>query len=1083
MDYLCKMQKTRKTSYYENAKRNFFKPMKKQTAALVAFNNLEYKEQKKLIGELPTSFSRFLHVEKPLPQSYNDFFYKVQFVPDELTKGIGCIVNQILPFRKELNLFVTLKRQYESCFLKGDYEQCSFLLDEIDKICVSIWSLEKRILLAYLQHGAKAAMVKKDEIAEQCSILLTVLLPMLWTKVEAKYSLSPTEQCMLLSIRENGMSDEFSAYFKYLVLKDDMEFDLTDCMWMVLMTSVIDMYEFCIDAIITAAKKKDNEYNLQLRLMLTDLSKTIDDGRISAIKSYISCLVPTVDSNRRMELVGNYKNGDYSLFYEKALTEIQRDPSDFTMVDLYVRSAVFMNKDQIVTGELGKNTIISEIIDNLFHFLKKDEQREIAHSKLKVLANQMSSLKTGNCLMEALKYYEGVNYMLDGYRLYSESGGLEEDVIPVTDVLARMDEYPVFIKQKAISKRFDELVKDRKDVDAIYFYLDAYFDNSLNVEMIDARTILKRHDLLLAYLDVPALEASVFYALTGAPHYMVYKFFKGYINKQSTQVPSELLDQCPKPLSPLMECFFHRVCVVNSIKNYIKKFPNSDSALEERLKILTKLSQIHGKKEYLDEITSIKRRQNVNKRVQKLDQRMIYVDETALKETELEEVKKQFLVYKETESTLETQQFILETTKLASAEMLNFGELRIKKEKVIYKNLLFRQMFMEIRKQFLTSYKYGLDFYLSTRIRHGTLLTQMRKAFESNHLVTNMTNKVYKDDTVISGRVLSLNGNTKVKVQKLLRDFSQEIDEYIMYVKNEIVQVQASDLPEQHAKAIFNFDELNTEFDIAQLYLDKLSNVTDYVEFVEIVFAYLWKCTDIQLDGMRKYLDSVQDELVRKIVQLENDLILIVGENSRMDGFLEMTEKAKADLGESMEIVKNWFYRGKCDDDDFVIGDVIEACKESVSVHRNVDFKPTVIVDSHTLLKGEYFRKTSDLILIFFNNIIDYDGLELKDVDPRVIVTDRENLIEITILNRLNENDIENRKEYVEKLKVKLEQPDYIKNASKDKGSGHAKAYTMIHDMLPNDKDAFVLRVDKGRFIVKFKIDTTYWKAYEDTHC
>lgn len=1077
------MAKPTKTNLYDSAKRNFFKPMQKVAAAQYAYNNLEYRDQKKLIRELPATFGRFFHIQKPLPNSYAEFFDKVQFVPDELMKGIGCLVNQLLPFGKELNFFVDFKRQYESCFLKGEYGQCSLILDKIDSICLSIWSLEKRILLAYIQDGAKAALEKKDEIAEQCSIMLKLLLPMLWTKIEAKYSLSPTEQCILLSMRENGMGDQFAAYYKYLVLKGDIDYDMTDCMWLVLMTSIIDIYEFCIDAIVVAAKKKDPACNMQLRPMLADLSKTIIDNRFESVKYYLGFVETVDEQDEHAALINKYRDGEYLFIYEQALDLIQRDPSDFTIVDIYVKSAIFLNKDKISTEGLDPDTIISRIIKNYFHFMKKDEQRDVAHSKLKVMANQMSSLKTGNCLMEILRYYESSDYLLDGYCMYSEGGNIEEDEAPIDDVLDGKNRYPVFIKQKAISKRFSEYVGERQDVEAIGLYLNAYFENFLNVDLIDTKALLKRHELLLAYLEAPALETSVFYALTGAPHYMVYHFFKRYIKEQPTQIPSELMESFTAPLSPIMECFFFRVCAVNTIKDYVMMFPNSDKALEERLKILTQLSQIHGKKEYLDEITIIKRRQNVNKRVQKLDQRMIYVDEMALKETELDNVKRQFLVYKETENTLETQQFILETADLPSAEMLNSGELKIKTEKVVYKNLLFRQMFMEIRKQFLTSYKYGLDFYLSTRIRHGTLLTQMRKAFESNRLVTNKNNKVYKDDSVITDRVLHVTGNTKAKVQKLLKDFSQEIDEYILFIKNEIVQVQAHDLPEQHPDAIFNFDEMNSLFDVTQLYLDKLCNITDYVEFIEIVFAYLWKCTEIRLEKMREYLDGVKEVLSGKIAKLENDIVQIVGENPRLDVFLEMTKQANMDLNESIENVKKWFYRGKCDDDDFLIRDVIDACKESVSIHRNVNFEPIIEVNSDTLLKGECFRKASDLILIFFNNILDYDGLELKDADAHVKVVETGSIIEITISNRLNENDIPKRKDYIEKLKDKMERPDYLKTASKDKGSGHAKAYTIIHNMLPNDKSAFVLDVDKGMFVVKFRIDTTYWKAYEDTNC
>jgi len=64
-------------------------------------------------------------------------------------------------------------------------------------------------------------------------------------------------------------------------------------------------------------------------------------------------------------------------------------------------------------------------------------------------------------------------------------------------------------------------------------------------------------------------------------------------------------------------------------------------------------------------------------------------------------------------------------------------------EKTKHVKELFEQLFMIIRDQFLFNPKYGLDIYLSTRIRHGTLVNRLRNHFEDNHLVTNKSNERY----------------------------------------------------------------------------------------------------------------------------------------------------------------------------------------------------------------------------------------------------------------------------------------------------------------------------------------------------
>lgn len=1071
---------------YEYCKRNFFKPLKKETAANIVYNTLQYKDQKRLIRELPKVFQQFLYIKTPFPESYVDFLVKVQYVPEDLMKGIGCLVNQILPYREKLSEYVKLKHTLEDAFLIGDYSLCENTLDKIDGICLSLWSLEKRLLLYYLRDGAKDALSYKDKLADSASPLVKVLLSMVWTKIEAKYSLSPTEQNMNLTFNKNELSESFSAYFKYLILRDYSDYKWEDCMWLVLMTSIIDIYEFVVDAIIDITPSLEKDNKLILRSMLEDMDKKIRDIRLKGILRNYSQTYRGISEEEHNELINRYVDKDYKYVFANALQYITCHPSDFDVIDIYVKSAVYLRERKIYTATLGRNTIIYHVIRNYFHLIMQDDYRDVAKGKLDVISNQFSSLRFGSCLTEKIKCHYDIHYTCDKYEMYSGYDLISKDDLD-SDFFKYMKEgAPVFVKQNSVAMAFEEADKIRDDAETVGLYLEAYFDNPSNVSLVDCRNMMRRHDEMLNYLELPALETSVFYSLAGFPHYMVYHFFKKYIKKQRTQVPSELLDDYFDGMSLLMENFFYRVCSIDTIKEYIKKFPNSESALEERLKILTKLSQMKkskNNKDYLEEITRIKRAQSVNKRVQKLDQRMIYIDETALKETELEDVEKQFQVYKVTESTLETQQYLLEAMAVDRADQLDVGDLKYKTVKIIYKNYLFRQMFMEIRRQFLTSYKYGLDFYLSTRIRHGTLLNQMRKPFESCKLVTNKKGNDYKDDTVITGRVLGLSGSVKDKVQARLKDFSKEIDDYIMYIKNEVVQVQAHDLPEQHPHAIFNFDELNPEKEITGLYLEKVGLVTDYVEFVEIILAYLWESTEVALEAMRAYLERVKVEMSGKILILENDIARIVGESNRLDGFMELANKARTDMIAGIDEVKKWFYRGKCDDDDFMVRDVIDACKESVSLHRNVIFEPVVSGVSNTLLKGEFFRKLSDLFLIFFNNIIDYENVDVSESSTMVLLSDDGDVIEVEISNKLAEKDITKKIKEVEAIKKKLKDPDYQKGTKKDKGSGHIKAYNMIHNMLPYDDTAYDLRVDNDKFTVKFKISTTYWKAYEDTYC
>lgn len=1072
-----------KISDLEWARQCFYNPrLKRGTGAIYAYNHLSYRDQKKLKKAIPLPFQKYLFVENALPDTLYSFFTKVSFVPEKELPGLGCLVQQLIPYRKEINSYVHLKEQYEVFFLLGEYEKCKGLLDEMDGICLSVWSLENRFLLKNLSEGTEDALAYKDEIADNSSPLATILMTLLWSKIEAKFSLAPLEQKLNLTLRTFGLSDQVSAFYKYKTLKGRGKYKYLDCIIFVLMTSVIDMYELVLDMIISRSDDFTDDDLSQVRTMLADLCKQIEDRRLSKLNAFWNFSPNREDANTHVELLELYKSGNYKQVQELAPQYISQFPDDFDIVDVYVKSCVFLGNKDINTSFYPPKSYAEQIIRHLFHYLKKDALTQMSYSRLEVIANQMSSLRIGNCLYEKLKNYEDTYTALRKYELYDsflEISGMDaigEDCYQIIS-----GDVPVFLKQKAVALTIEKMEKERSDSDLIYLYNRAFFANPLIISKINTKALLERHDKILNVLSLDSLETCVFYAVAGAPKHMIYHFFKKYIKAQKTQIPSELVMENAHNFTPLHETFFYMVCTQDILKLYIRMFPTSDSVLEERLKLLTNLSKIQGKNRYLAEITRIKRKQLTNKRVQDLDQRMIFVDENAIKDKELAEVEKQFHVYRETESTLETKQYMIEAEGI-SVDVINKGEMKVKTEKVIYKNLLFRQMFLDVRRLFLTSYNNGLDFYLSTRIRHGTLLTQLRSAFEENNLITNKQDGAYKENSIIADRVLGLSGGQRAKVIERLKSFSKEIDDYILHIKDDIVQVQALDLPVQYPQAIFNYDYVITEKDIALLYLDKMSQIDDYVEFIEVIFSYLWDKTEILLEAMREFLDNVKVSLAGRIITLENDIIEIVGENNRLDGFVEKSRNARDGMMQSVENVKKWFYRGKCDDDDFQIRDVVDACKESVSIHRNTTFTPAVNDDSETWIKGEYFRKISDLYLIFFNNILDYQNEAKIDTNCVVDICEDENLIGITISNRLAESDVDKRKKYVEEMKLKLGNPEFYRYASKEKGSGHFKAYNMIHSMLPYDQGAFVLDVQDDKFIVKFKIDTTYIKADENSN-
>ena len=98
-----------KVSHLESARQAFYNHMiGPARAAAYTYSNLSYKEQKRLISLVPSNFQRYLYIQSALPHSYNEIFSKVCFVSDNLLSGLGCMVMQLLLYRKEIDMYVKL---------------------------------------------------------------------------------------------------------------------------------------------------------------------------------------------------------------------------------------------------------------------------------------------------------------------------------------------------------------------------------------------------------------------------------------------------------------------------------------------------------------------------------------------------------------------------------------------------------------------------------------------------------------------------------------------------------------------------------------------------------------------------------------------------------------------------------------------------------------------------------------------------------------------------------------------------------------------------------------------------------------
>lgn len=1070
-------QDKNKQSSYRNSKQAFYNPrIKKSLAAGMVYHNLDYKDQKRLLSELGAMKS-FCYAPGLVVKDYNSLFKTVALSVPTDTNGLGCLVNHICHYPDVITQFIPIREQIENKILLGEYDDCIALLDQLDSYCCSLWSFENRMLVTYLKNGIEETLKLKDEYCD--GGMTGLCASFFWKKMEVRLSLSPISQYMDDILGVDMDTHKRFAFLHYKFLKYS-HVNIDNTYWLALCTSIIDVYENAVYAL-TTHNDVSSSFSKQRISMLTDLLNIFDDKRLKKLSYIFTESSLSEESREHDDFILLYNKKKYSRIIKEAPQYINIHPQDLDVIILFVKSAIIQKEKCIDLGSIN-NRLLKKVVSNLFIYLSKGKDSSTAHSCLSVLANMFSSHTLGDKLAEVLSYYENpANTMNEYYLLDSYKKSLEKDLDDKNSLIAFENiDTPIFVKEKAAFNLFYSSLAEKNEVEAIRIYNKAYFENSLLVKKIQVESWVKGHDKRLMFLDFPPLDACIFYAISDSPAHLCYFFYKKFIKRQSSRKPSEFIDDYVDNMTPEMEYFFYKVCSTSILSMNVLNFRISEEVLAERLSILTKLTRITPGDKYLKEITYIKKRQGINSRVRELDQRMIYVDEQAIRENELEDVERLFRIYQNTEDSLETIELHVNNVRKQIKDDESNSKIAYTTFKVKYRAMLFKEMIHEIKKKFLNSPKNGLDFYISTRIRHGTLINQLRSSFEESDLVTNIKDGKYQMDELICGKLLKLDGMTKKEVQNELARFSKEIDDFIMFLKNEKIQVSATGLETFHSEAMFNYDDLINDRELQFIYLDRGIKINTFGEFVDLSFTFLWECTQYFLQKMVDYLDKVALEFSKKLYKMQANVVNIIGDNEKVLEFKILVSETQQKFFKDIDKIKTWFTICKSDEDDFTLANAIDACKESVSIHRNVQLRVKVNGDSRLVLRGEYFRKISDLIMIFFNNIVDYQQFIGHDIDVVIDLGELDNLVTLSIKNDVRTCDKMKISNMLSEIKTKWDTPQMQAQASKEKHSGLIKAYIFIHTLLPYDKEAFDVSLVDSKFTVKLKMDVTNWRAYED---
>ncbi len=522
--------------------------------------------------------------------------------------------------------------------------------------------------------------------------------------------------------------------------------------------------------------------------------------------------------------------------------------------------------------------------------------------------------------------------------------------------------------------------------------------------------------------------------------------------------------------------FLRNVCVTE-IMQLSTMFESTEKVNAERIIICQFLAQYDKDNFdfYNSEIATLTQKNMVSKVIAKIDEGKIYVNEEKIKKLflanstkgdvsklkEISERENSYLTKDFFDRTLDLKYFA-ENNKFKNTNKLLLLQINEKGEFESNQNPAFndfKKMFLEIRNHFLANREFGLDSYLSTRIRHGTLINHIRSVFEQYHLITTQIDGIY-----VPNEYWVKIEEFKGEVDAILSNFSKNTDALLNHLKEDLIQYKTE---QKNDKSQGLFDYIyKDDFELGIIYM---SEINSFEEFIDLSFVYLRNKTDEMLSKIQIQLNNdIKEKFVNLLTEMENDLVKLGSKNLFIE-LLNNINICRTEIQNKLNYISKWFRRSESSfDGEYELGILTETSIQiTKNVNPNYHFKLDKNICESVNIKGEYHQHIIDLMNICLFNIIKHSELPCENLNARLSIQEQEDKLRMVFENRVA--DVEKHSTKLLTIKNNWEKSDM--NVSQEGGTGFPKIKKIIHSDLGRKESNFSFVFDNQKLTIELSFE------------
>ncbi|MEX6338923.1 hypothetical protein AB6F89_20045 [Providencia hangzhouensis] len=634
---------------------------------------------------------------------------------------------------------------------------------------------------------------------------------------------------------------------------------------------------------------------------------------------------------------------------------------------------------------------------------------------------------------------------------------------------------------------------------AIKIFVDHCLDNKNNVLVFDIQKIAESaKELVNTTKDIEVPIALEIYTKFVNNDYesALRVCLDSFISNNGLNNPIELINVDLGFKENKINYFLENVCTIRNMK--LTLLFDSKIEIENcRIKICNYLIDNNISKDVIvEELKSITKEHVFRKAIKQVDNSRIYVDVTAFKDKLSKNFKtifERFCELKKQDYSNYEDELSLRNLSKALSKALNdidanifssASSLHLQDVTFNEKNRTFHKLISMIRDEFTFGEK-GLNSYLSTRIRHGVLPTELRKAAQSEKLwLVQDGTDIIRFDTYWRQKLPSINHESIQEFTISLKKFTTLYESVIDEINDRWLQIISLDQDISNIKsgvnksqALFNYSISTTETYIIQLLIENDS----FNDLIDIILSWLWNRTDSNLLSIRTHItDNAFEKFKDVYSSLEIDILNLKLDSEDKQTLLVSLGRAKENVRASLVAISSWFNRSTTNHIDFFELDIAidiaaKSTNTNIIIKNDNDFK----------LKGRYLSSFVDILYNLFDNSVNNCNLPLDELQLMIEIEVEHTDLIIKVSNNCSPVNIEVEEKKLSYYRDAYGDAELMNKASQEEGrTGIFKIYNTI------DKDFGVQHSNSFGFTSETNFETIIKisklmevASYESSNC